>query len=76
MTSITSPASLFDRCIARIARALRPVAHEWLESGDQVDERRTCTVCGRVEEFDIGGGHAGSSWEYIKKGDSKAHDND
>lgn len=36
-------------------------------------EFRECSVCGRTEELDCGGGFVGSAWLTVSKGNRNAH---
>ena len=59
--------------LTRIMRAIRSEPHAWTESAGEHCDIRTCTICGRIEEQEIGGGSMGSMWYLVDGGDKTAH---
>ncbi len=46
------------------------IKHQWVQLEN---DRRRCSVCGRLEEYDAIGSVAGPVWDPIREGDQGAH---
>jgi hypothetical protein len=47
--------------------------HDWSHHEYNCTDFRTCKICGRIEELDLGSGFAGAAWLPIRKGAPEAH---
>lgn len=72
MPNLRKP-QMLKQLIERLFPARTP--HEWVERDEEISgfPYRTCSVCGREEELDLGSGMCGPVWMMEVEGDKTKH---